>query len=646
MDCGRFFIFAVILFGIGCSAQPRFGYQSAVGGQKPVVGKEEEQLTPNVPSPTADDRRPPTVNPQPAVETPKPIVADKRQENTPPTNDYETILSQDLWVKNVILDRTGKTNQGQSASSSDSNRKRWNDIKQLNMTNKERRMLHNDKLVYETEVTSSWRWFHREIEKINQAPSENRTIVSELLLFLQDKKYRDKKYKVLRANTAIYLGRENAELDGLDELLFKIVQEQSLRTELRCAAAETLGKRNVSAEDIIDLIDDYKEKQIETVDKKTGQTVKKTQAGIAQLWVELLCAAAEKIKPWEHPCFLEPFSARDYDTRLQTAKLWRRCSEQENVLTGSLPKKFLDLVRQEPSSAIRTEMIRTLGVWREPRILEAVKEDLHRETLVRNAALDALAEADCQEAVPLIEEKLNDTVPFNRMKAVQTLAKLERLEKVKALTNDPDEKVRNEVNKVLGIDPATAKEKTVAKEKQNEKQNEKHVKTSAVEYSVEDLLTFAENLDSEKSSLVSESCEHITDILKELDGEAVQQNKATLAKLKEVLSYLRKANLRPRQEADIAAILHILNEPAGAETLRRLANSGDVQTKCYVAKKIGDLEDPLFLPVLIPFLDNGNGSVRQAALTALPKIADLPKTDGNETTQQKIARWKRFVNEE
>ncbi|MDR1268592.1 MAG: HEAT repeat domain-containing protein, partial [Planctomycetaceae bacterium] len=262
-------------------------------------------------------------------------------------------------------------------------------------------------------------------------------------------------YRVLRANAAILLGRDGDPL--AEKELIEIVKSKSLKNELRCAAAETLGTLQTVLPDVlIPLLEQFREREIETKNKQTGLSVKNIESGIPVLWLELLTALAERLEPWEHPCFLEPFSARNFEIRYQTAKLWRQHSppKKRNGKTAGgwefrLPEIYLEYVRRETNPMIRTEMIRTLGLWKEPEIWEFLQHDLNGEMMVRHAAIMALAEAGCREAVPAIQQKLHDSVAINRAKAVESLRKLGCFEDVFPMVDDQDSSVRLEAVKAF-----------------------------------------------------------------------------------------------------------------------------------------------------------------------------------------------------
>ncbi|MDR1964908.1 MAG: HEAT repeat domain-containing protein, partial [Planctomycetaceae bacterium] len=212
----------------------------------------------------------------------------------------------------------------------------------------------------------------------------------------------------------------------------------------------------VSPDVLIPLIGQFKEREVETKNAQTGVAVRNIEPGIPVLWLELLIALAGRLEPWEHPCFLEPFSARQFEMRLQTAKLWRQHSppkKRNGTTVGGwdyrLPEAYLEYVRQETNPTIRAEMIRTLGLWKEPEIWALIHSDLNGETIVRHAAMTALAEAGCREAVPVLKQKLHDSVAANRARAVESLRKLGCLEDVFQMVNDQDSAVRVEAAKAF-----------------------------------------------------------------------------------------------------------------------------------------------------------------------------------------------------
>ncbi len=96
-------------------------------------------------------------------------------------------------------------------------------------------------------------------------------------------------------------------------------------------------------------------------------------------------------------------------------------------------------------------MLRLMGKWKEPKLLEFAKTDLNQAATIRNAAMDALGEMACREAVPLVKEKLNDNAPLVRAKAVETLRKLACYDDVFSKADDAAWQVRIEVAKTLAF---------------------------------------------------------------------------------------------------------------------------------------------------------------------------------------------------
>ncbi|MDR3197472.1 MAG: HEAT repeat domain-containing protein [Planctomycetaceae bacterium] len=367
--------------------------------------------------------------------------------------EQERILAKDIWTKNIVLDywkENGMKNPFPNQNEPD--RKRRDEINRLNMSNKEIQKQNNFNYEYSSGLPSTWRWFHREMELLIRIPPELRGTPE---MFLHNKKYQGTSYRVLRANAAILLGRDGDTF--AEKELVETVKNGSLKNELRCAAAETLGRLPTVLPDVlIPLLEQFKEREVETINKQTGLSVRNIDPGIPALWLELLIGLAERLEPWEHPCFLEPFSARNFEIRWQTAKLWRQHSppkKRNGTSVGGwqfrLPEAYLDYVRRETNPTIRTEMIRTLGLWKEPEIWTFVQHDLNGEVMVRHAAMIALAEAGCREAVPVIKQKLHDSVASNRAKAAEALRKLGCLEEVFPMADDQDSNVRLEVVKAF-----------------------------------------------------------------------------------------------------------------------------------------------------------------------------------------------------
>ncbi|MCL2004920.1 MAG: HEAT repeat domain-containing protein [Planctomycetaceae bacterium] len=359
------------------------------------------------------------------------------------------LLSQNQWSKNfaaINLADSGKTSSSSGISAAERQQREQRD--RLNQTRQEQANRQNRQFVYIDPSASDWRWLHRGIDKLQAIPPENRVSPE---IFLRNK-YRDQ--KILQANAAILLGRDGDPKAG--RLLLQLVQSESVPLNIRCAAAEVLGRMpTITAEDLIPLLDNVKDRTVETVNRQTGEQIRQHRPGIAEIWEELLIAIAEKIAPWEHECFLEPFDASVANIRIETAKLWRRKSLQ-NLANGqrpegTLPDKFLEIARREPNQTARAEIIRTLGAWRVPDLYKILENDLtrsNRTAEVRNAAMIALAESGSQESIPVIKDQLRDSGP-NRAVAVSALRKLGAFDEMLKMSSDTDFRVRVEVAKAL-----------------------------------------------------------------------------------------------------------------------------------------------------------------------------------------------------
>jgi HEAT repeat protein len=106
----------------------------------------------------------------------------------------------------------------------------------------------------------------------------------------------------------------------------------------------------------------------------------------------------------------------------------------------------------------------------------------------------------------------------------------------------------------------------------------------------------------------------------------------------------------PMLQTDVAVTLHRLGSNEGTEAIRRLAAAKDNRVKCYVAKSIAGLQDERFVPILLGYLDDGNGSVRNEALKALPILTgkDIASDAGSHTaevsqTQRQVSLWKTWA---
>ena len=364
--------------------------------------------------------------------------------------ELENLLSQSLWVQNLDLVNTLDTGRRPNSSGiSPEERKRRDQLRLLNMSPQERARQQNQQYDYVDGSASEWRWMHRGVDRLSATtPPEQRQIA---VVFLRDQKYiNDPKYRTLRANTAILLGRDGGN-SNVAKFLLQLVRDNRTDSKTRCAAIEVLGHMaTVTVDDLIPILDDVKERKIETTDRKTGETSQQQFIGDTEIWTELLTAIAEKIDPWEHVCFLEPFYASNSAIRYETAKIWRRKSLQKRP-SGTLPEKFLEIAHRESNPMVRTEIIRTLGAWSVPDLFSILEADLnHSVADVRNAAMQALADVRSQEAVPIIKDQLRETNGVTRAAAVSALRKLGAFDEVFKCIDDKDSRVRVEVAQAFG----------------------------------------------------------------------------------------------------------------------------------------------------------------------------------------------------
>ena len=353
------------------------------------------------------------------------------------------LLSPNQWVQNTALINWIDTGRRLNTSNiSSAERQRRDQINRLNMPPQEQTQRQHQRFDYVDGSSSDWRWMHRGVDQLYAALPERRENTE---VFLRDRKYRDDpKYRTLRANAAILLGREGN--PAVANFLLELVKDTATPVNIRCAAAEVLGHMPaVTADDLIPLLDEVKERMVETTDRRTGETREQKNVGIIEIWAELLIAIAEKIAPWEHPCFLEPFYASISDIRLENAKIWRRKSQGQRP-AGELPEQFLEIARIESNPPVRVEIIRTLGAWQVSNLFPILETDLrHRNVDVRHAAMHALADARIQEAIPIIRDQLRESNSTSRATAVSALRRLGAFDDVFTLVNDQDFRVRVEV---------------------------------------------------------------------------------------------------------------------------------------------------------------------------------------------------------
>ena len=370
---------------------------------------------------------------------------------------------------------------------------------------------------------------------------------------------------------------------------------------------------------------------------------------------------------------------------------------------------------------IRLEIVKTLGIWKEPDLFELVRADLRREAVLRNAAIQALASAGCQEALPLIKEKLRDPEGKNRVKAVEALRMLGDFDDVFRMAEDKDRDVRVEVAKALAGRPnRELAEKYLADHEKVQqatlesiaswpietagllffqalKSGSPTVRTRATELlsrSFPDAKKY--DIAADPSSQTVRHAELLRNFQKQFpapdevldDGPDAVSAITSLADLRQSLDdwnrSASRAEVRSAMETigsiadeipveeraaiidaltamilqgdaylqtDAAATLHLLGDPTGREALNRLSFSPNSGVKLYVSKTLASLEDPVFTPILIRFLDEG-GSVCQSALSGLPKLVgenigliETKETRSNDLspTRKKVIRWKTWA---
>ena len=358
-------------------------------------------------------------------------------------NEQAELLAKNLWEKNLarisMLD-TGRVQNVPKLSPEE--RQRREQMIRLNMSNKELANRQNQQFEQIDGSTSDWRWMHRGVEKIHAVSTEYRTDPN---IFFQNKY---KGQRVLQANAAILRGRDGD--PAAVRLLMQLVQSEATHIFIRCAAAETLGRMpTVTVDDLIPLLDGVKDREVKALNQQSGEMEPKHQTGIAEIWEELLIAIAEKIAPWEHDCFLEPFYSSSSKVRLETAKIWRRESLQKRP-EGTLPEKFLEIARREHNPAVRVEIIQTLAFWDVSDLYRLLENDLrHPIADVRNAAMVALADTRNREAIPFAKDQLRDSLPANRAAAVSALRKIGEYDEVFKLADDAAAPVKVEVARAL-----------------------------------------------------------------------------------------------------------------------------------------------------------------------------------------------------
>lgn len=105
--------------------------------------------------------------------------------------------------------------------------------------------------------------------------------------------------------------------------------------------------------------------------------------------------------------------------------------------------------------------------------------------------------------------------------------------------------------------------------------------------------------------------------------------------------------LRHRDEivqVDAALAMYHWGDPQARGAIERIGSERNETVRLYIARSVGELDDPAFVPLLISFL-SGNGSVREAALKSLPNVLGVDHGGDVTDTQKRIYNWQQWYGE-
>ena len=148
--------------------------------------------------------------------------------------------------------------------------------------------------------------------------------------------------------------------------------------------------------------------------------------------------------------------------------------------------------------------------------------------------------------------------------------------------------------------------------------------------------------------------EDVPALLAEINHPSTSVSRAALQALAKLGNIEHAANVRPLLThlqslvaVDAALALDRWGDPTGANTLERLAVSGDRTTKLAVVQGVKKNLNRKYVPLLIRLLDE-SGTIRQEALDALPLAAghDVvpPQEMAYYSVQERVALWKQWSN--
>lgn len=264
-----------------------------------------------------------------------------------------------------------------------------------------------------------FRWRHGDLEALLTLPADERPdFVSALV----------EGNLTTATNAAICLARQG-DSRGREQLV-KAVAAGELRSPMRCAAAEALGRMEGSAAEIRKLLDRF------------GREAESTPRYSPELHAELLYGLAEQNDAADEPKLVDAMKSPETAVRLAAIRAFTLPGQ------GALPMTGADL-RTDQDHRVRVAALQAMVVRRHEFALEAVRGAVHDHRLeVRLAAISCLGNLDEKQAAESLK-KLDYEPEIIRSAAVLAWAKLGVRDRVWSAADDNSWHVRQACAKAL-----------------------------------------------------------------------------------------------------------------------------------------------------------------------------------------------------
>jgi HEAT repeat protein len=241
---------------------------------------------------------------------------------------------------------------------------------------------------------------------------------------------------IVAANAAIVLLRTGD--PGAADQLAEAARNKKLDIEVRCAAAETLGRVPTAILLLQGLIDEENHRRL------LDEEARRSHAAYSpDFHAELIRALGRLVPPEEEPRLVSALSADNADVKLAALDAWQQASG------GTFPEQGFAL-RNDSDPRIRAKLLAVLALHPSDDTLDRLTLALNDPDLrVRTAAIRALGTLNDKHAVNTLETLVADGVEGERIAAIRALAELGRTDVIIGAGRDKSWRVRLAVAKML-----------------------------------------------------------------------------------------------------------------------------------------------------------------------------------------------------